>query len=526
VPDASKTTDAFKAFAGLLAMAVGLTWVTGAGAQSGVGVASQTAPRDPHDPIEGCTESNRTFFERMAASYRAHLAWDGGPADAPPTLVVGGAEIPESMPPWSYSTWNVGGTPAIGTENMYYSALMDALYCGPDGQALKDSRFTIYGWLEPGANWSTSHSRFDYKTGAGGNAPAAYDFEPNTAQLDQLTLYLERTPDEVQRDHLDWGFRLAMLYGTDYKYTLSDGVFTNQYTDGARQYGFDVPMYYLDFWFPAIAKGTNVRVGRYVSIPDIEAQLAPNNLTYSHSLLYTYDPFTQTGILATTKLSKNWQVQLGVNAGSDVAPWVKNERQWTAEACVQWTSNSGKDALYPCMNALNHGNWGWDNIQHAVLTWYHKFDSHWHVDTEAWYMWQSHTPNVDNAEGMAMIAQRYPRLNDGAPFGAICNPAVATCYSYAWALVNYVNYQFDARNIAVWRMDYLDDARGQRTGFKTRYYEFTLSYTHWFGDVIELRPEVRFEHSIEADAYDNPSLLPGMGKHSQATLAMDAVLHF
>jgi len=43
-----------------------------------------------------------------------------------------------------------------------------------------------------------------------------------------------------------------------------------------------------------------VRIGRYISLPDIEAQLAPNNYTYSHSLLYTFDCYTQTGVTATT----------------------------------------------------------------------------------------------------------------------------------------------------------------------------------------------------------------------------------
>jgi hypothetical protein len=516
------------ALAVLVAVCSGLLCCTARISAQPAAAPAAAAPRDPHGPIEGCAKGaqDKSFFQRVEDSYRSHLAWDGGPADVAATKVVGGAEIPESSPPWPYATWNVGGTPAIGAENIYDSALMDALYCGSDGQQLKDSRFTVYGWFEPGANLSTSRSRFDYQSGAGGNAPAAYDFEPNTGQLDQLTLYFERTPDEIQRDHFDWGGRLTLLYGTDYKYTLSDGIFTNQYTDNSRLYGFDVPMYYLDFWLPKIGMGTNVRVGRYVSIPDIEAQLAPNNLSYSHSLLYTYDPFTQTGILATTKLSKNWQIQLGVNAGSDVAPWVKNERQLTAEACVQWTSDSGKDSLYPCMNGLNKGEWGWDNVQHAVLTWYHKFDSHWHMDTEAWYMWQSHTPNVENSQGVAMLAERYSYLDVGAPFGAICNPAVAACYSYAWAVVNYINYQFDPRNIVVWRTDYLDDARGQRTGFKTRYYELGLSYTHWFGDVVEVRPEMRFDHAIEVDAYDNPSRQPGKGKNSQAMLAVDAILHF
>lgn len=130
---------------------------------------------------------------------------------------------------------------------MYYNALMDALYCGSGGQKLKDSRFTVYGWWEPGANLSTSHTRFNYVSGGGGNYPAAYAVEPNTGQLDQLTLYVERTPDEIQRDHFDWGGRVALLYGTDYKFTFSQGIFSNQYTNESRQYGFDPVMYYLDF---------------------------------------------------------------------------------------------------------------------------------------------------------------------------------------------------------------------------------------------------------------------------------------
>jgi hypothetical protein len=285
-------------------------------------------------------------------------------------------------------------------------------------------------------------------------------------------------------------------------------------------------MYYMDFWFPQIAAGENVRIGRYISIPDIEAQLAANNLTYSHSLLYSFDPYTQTGIVSTTKLNKTWQVQAELNSGNDVAPWIKSERHLTPAACVVWTSDSGKDNLYPCMNGLNDGNWRWNDVQHAVVTWYHKFDSHWHMDTESWYMWESHTPNVNNSAGLAIIGQRYSYVNAGAPSGAQCSPGVMYCYSYEWALVNCINYQFGPRDIVVWRGDYLNDATGQRTGFKTRYMEFDLSYTHWVGDSIELRPELRFDHARNAEAYDNPSAMPGAGRHSQAMIAADAIFHF
>jgi hypothetical protein len=493
------------------------------------------APTDPKRPAAGCKAGSQDegLFERLKDSYQSHFAWDGGDPNAPPTMVVGGAEVPESNPPYPYSTWNVGGSTVIGVENMYYGALMDALYCGAGGQELKDSRFTIYGWVEPGGNLSTSNTRFNYATGTGGNAPAAYSFEPNTVQLDQVALYFERTPDEIQREHFDWGFRFASIYGTDYKYTFSDGLLSNQYLNDARQYGYDPVMYYLDFWLPHIAEGVNVRVGRYISIPDIEAQLAPNNLTYSHSLLYTVDPYTQTGIVATTRLSKNWTIQTELSSGNDIAPWVKSERHLTPAACVIWTSDSGKDNLYPCMNGLNDSDWRYNNVQHAVMTWYHKFNSKWHMDTEVWYMWQAHTPNVNNDTGpdgsdlgTQIIAERYSYITYGAPNGAICNPKVVYCYSYEWAAVNYVNYQFGPRDIATFRTDYLNDARGQRTGFKTRYYEWDLGYTHWVGDALELRPEIRFEHARDADAYDNPTATLGQGKHSQAMIAADAIFHF
>ena len=68
-------------------------------------------------------------------------------------------------------------------------------------------------------------------------------------------------------------------------------------------------MYYADFYIPHVAQGLDVRIGRYISLPDIEAQLAPNNYTYSHSILYTYDCYTQHGINATTKLSDHWTLQ-------------------------------------------------------------------------------------------------------------------------------------------------------------------------------------------------------------------------
>jgi hypothetical protein len=487
---------------------------------------------------DGCNpgSENEGFWQRLADSYKAHLFPSDPPAvaAADATAAPSGYDPdrvpapPESIPPWPYSTWPMGGTEVIGYENIYYGPLMDAIWCGKHGKQLKDSRWTIYGWVEPGGNISTSQTNFNKVTGTGGNYPAAYSYQPNTAQLDQFAFYLERTPDEVQKDHFDWGFRFAGLYGTDYKYTFSNGILSYQYTKEERLYGFDPVMYYIDLYFPKVADGLNVRIGRYISIPDIEAQLAPNNITYSHSLLYTYDPYTQNGVVATARLSRNWTVQAEISGGNDIAPFQPHENHLTPALCVVWQSNSGNDELYPCMNGLNDSDWRWNNIQHAVMTWYHKFNDRWHTGTEVWYMWEAHTPNVDNPAGAAVISAQYPapQFNIGAPSGAQCNPAVAFCYSYAWAVLNYLNYQYTPHDIFTWRTDWMNDAQGQRTGFKTRYAEFALGYTHWIGDTIELRPEMRYEHSLDVDAYDNPTATPGAGKRYQLTVAADMIFHF
>ncbi len=480
-------------------------------------------------PIDGCGDkSAEAFADRFVDTYKEHLAWDGGDPSAPGPAVRGPA-APLSSPPYPFATWPIGGSETIGYENEYYGALMDTIYCGSDGKAWQDSRVTIYGWIEPGGNISTSGTSYNYKTGTGSNYPAAYLYRSNTIQLDQAAVFLERTPDEIQTDHVDWGFRLTALFGTDYKYTLANGVqpASREYEQHAYLYGADPVMAYAELYIPYLGEGTNIRIGRYISIPDIEAQLAPNNYTYSHSLLYTYDPFTQEGVLATTRLNGNWTVQAGVEVGSDIAFWDTQFTQPSLQTCVMWQSESANDSLYPCLNGLNNQKFGYDNVQHVAITWFHKFDEKWHMGSEAWYMWQLDTPNVNSAQGTAQLEDMFPNLKYNAPYGAQCNSAaVVTCKSAAYAIVNFVEYQIGPRDSITIRNELLNDLQGQRTGFKTLYSEHLIGWSHWFGDTITFRPELRFDHAYAVDAYNNPSGIPGHGSHNQLMLAADLIFHF
>ncbi len=314
------------------------------------------------------------------------------------------------------------------------------------GQLMNAAHIQVYGWVNGGGNLSTNSVK------PGGNAPAAYDYTPNTVQLDQAVVYIERLPDTVQLDHIDWGFRFSALYGEDYRYTTSYGLASYQLLNHNPVNGYDFPMVYGDIYFPVL-QGVNVRVGRFISIPDIEAQLAPNNYTYVHSLTYTFDNYTNTGIQVTTALTKNWILQTGVTVGSDTALWnvgqtVPNLMPGnpiypnatlpkdpgavpSATLGLRWTSDDGRDDLNLVADAINGGQWGYNNLQWFGGTFYHKFNDYWHIAFETYNLHQNNVPNALNPAAVAIVAGGgTPFSPNLMPFNA---PNLAQCNNAAGA---------------------------------------------------------------------------------------------
>jgi len=436
------------------------------------------------------------FMKRLFRAYADD--WKGTAASGPEPARRA-PPSPLNSPPFPNSDWSYGGAPVIGVPDTNVPPLMAALYAGPNGKAWEDSRVKIYGWFEGSLNLSTSHQS---------NLPSAYDIYSNRVELDQAVLYIERLPDSVQTDSIDWGFHLSGLYGTSYRFTLNKGYFSQQLLQQNRQYGFDPVLEYFDLYIPQIAGGMNIRVGRFISVPGIEAQLAPNNYVYTHSLLYSIDPFTDTGIIGTIKLNNRWLVQLGLTASHDVAPWTSDARP-SATACVSYTSSNGNDNVYPCINGLNGGKYAYNNLQMFDVTWYHKFNATWHMATEAWYMYEKDVPNVAG-----------PLLVETGTRGAFCSAGQVRCFAPEWAAVNYVEKQLSDKNYLSIRTDFLDDLKGERTGYKTPYTEGTLMWGHWVGSTILFRPELRFDHSFRIAAYDNGT------RSNQFQLAMDVIFKF
>jgi hypothetical protein len=87
-------------------------------------------------------------------------------------------------------------------------------------------------------------------------------------------------------------------------------------------------------------------------------------------------------------------------------------------------------------------------------------------------------------------------------------------------VVNFLQKEFSAHDFLSFRSDFLDDKKGQRTGYATKYSENTIMWCHWIGTTVQLRPELRFERAWDVAAYDNGR------KHNQLTAASDLIFHF
>ena len=438
------------------------------------------------------------FFIRLGRFY--HDDWFPAPAPtdapAPPPPARRGLPSPLDSPPFPSSDWSYGGSPVIGEPDGNVYPLMTALN-------KTSTRTKFYGWLEPTLDFSTSSSS---------NAPEANDVYSNRFELAQSVLYIERLPDTVQRAHADWGFHLTALYGTDYRFTTGKGYFSHQWLDLHRQYGFDPSLEYFDLYLPHIGPflkyGTNIRVGRFISIPGVEAQLAPNNYIFSHSLLYSIDPFTDTGVLATTKINDQWLVQLGITGGHDVAIWTPDAKP-SLTACIDYTTRSVNDNFYLCANGINNAKYAFNNIQQYDATWYHRFSKSLHSAAETWYMYERDVPAIGG-----------PIAPETAANPAFCQPGQIRCTAPEYAVDASLQKELSPHNYIAIRGDFLDDKKGQRTGYATRYSEATFSWNHWIGSTIQLRPELRFDHAWDSRAYDN-------GRASnQFTAASDLIYHF
>jgi Putative beta-barrel porin-2, OmpL-like. bbp2 len=438
------------------------------------------------------------------------------PSDQPPA--------PEKPAPKEYrrampSPWD--SPPIPGSEYQGYPIIgvppdftmwpmMKALQGTYLDDALIANKIRVYGWVTAEANLSTSKNA---------NTPDSYWIRPNNVDMDQALLRVERNLDSVQTDHIDWGFRSTLIYGIDYRYMTAGGWFSDQLLKHNELYGWDPTEQYIDVYIPWVAEGMIVRVGRWIACPDIETQFAPDNYMGSHSLLFTFDTYTQTGVMFTFKLNDQWTVQAAVHSGTDMAPWYKGSLL-TGAAGVRWVSKSNNDAFYGWLNAINSAEFrrfqqygqplGHDNFNYWVQTWEHRFSKLFVTKTESYFMWQR-----DAVVGGTPSAGPTAPFGGGGGIGANI-PGLTLTYG----VLNYTLYQVSHKDFLTFRNEWWKDSDGERSGFASTYTSNAIGITHNFTDYFQMRPEIGYYRSWTVPAFDNGT------RKNQFMLATDVTLRF
>ncbi len=178
---------------------------------------------------------------------------------------------------------------------------------------LEKRGIATYGWVNAGIganNW-----------GAPWNGPITFNDRAWQGMMNQLYLVNERTLGE----DLGWGGRVDLLYGTDYIYTVAQGLdafrsnpdplgLSGPRWGSSRYYGLAMPQLYGEIG----REDLGVKFGHFYTLIGYEVVPAVGNFFYSHAYTMQYgEPFTHTGILGNWSPNDQLNIVAGITNGWD-----------------------------------------------------------------------------------------------------------------------------------------------------------------------------------------------------------------
>jgi hypothetical protein len=359
--------------------------------------------------------------------------------------------------------------------------LMQALQGTWEGAQLDENRLSISGWIDASFTGSTDH---------GTNLPMGFNYLPNDFALQQAWFRFDRSVVTSGTTEPTFGFRSDWVVGIDYRFILARGLFSNQLTadhGNPDTYGVDPVQFYGEAYFPTVAQGLDVKVGRFFALYGVETIDAPSNYFLSHSYTDIYDPYTHTGIVTTTKLSDAWTVQAGLVLGSD--DFIDPVDNPTFIGSAKWTASDQCDSV----------------LFNAILD-----DGRFNQTRDF------HNPEIFDLIYTHKFSDRFTYLSE-ALFGFTTNvPAIGTAEWFG--LPNYFNYQWTPRLATNLRLEIFDDIQGQRTGFPGLYEDVTAGVSFQPIKAVTIRPELRFDYQDESAPFE--------GKHWLFTASTDMILRW
>lgn len=381
--------------------------------------------------------------------------------------------------------------------------------CCYDGMEKRGDKF--YGWVQAGftANFDSPRDRVNYGVN--------FNWRSNDYRLNQVYFVFENTLEHDDKPNV--GYRVDFVMGQDAPFLAANGLFSD-FTgldptsgfgvDGPASFrymnriGIDLPQFYLEAHLSGVIteKGIDIRVGKFYTYVGREVYPGKDTDFYSR----TYEniigtPFTHTGALATLHATDTWDVIAGVVRGADVFEdnnsrpsyhgafiWNSCDKRWN------WTTAWITGPEQP------HNNTNYRTVVSSYLTVTFGHYSEWKLATGGMLAWEANAA-LDPVTGYAQDAEWY-------------------------AYSAHLFYTVDPRLILGVRAEWFRDDDGVRTayfgrpGFDASFFDVTLGLTYKPYQNLRLRPEIRFDWSPDARAWNDQQ------DRFQTTVGLDVIWEF
>jgi hypothetical protein len=350
-----------------------------------------------------------------------------------------------------------------------------------DTAFMKDLGLNVGGWVSAGVagNPDSPESRT--------NGPITFNNRANEFNMHELYGYIERAVD-TGGNKWDFGFRADVVYGIDAFYTTQANFDNKLITDGSsRLYKLAFPQAYATIFAP-IGNGLTTKIGHFYTIIGNEVVTAPDNFFFSHAYTMQYgEPFTHTGILSSYPVNDNITLSGGVVTGWD--SFFQEPPNFLGGVTLT-TDDSNSSLAFSVVT----GDVGDGDIAEHHRTMYSVVLSH--NITEALHYKLQHDMGIEEKWAGADSAK--------------------------WYGVNqYLTYDVNDQVSVGTRLEWFRDEDGVRvTGNKAHFLAATVGVNYKPLSWLTLRPEVRYDHSVETSAYND-----GLS-NDQVLISADAIVRF
>ncbi|WP_027160260.1 porin [Methylobacter luteus] len=344
---------------------------------------------------------------------------------------------------------------------------------------MKNLGINVGGWISAGVagNPDSPESRT--------NGPVTFNNRANEFNAHQLYGFIERAVD-AESDQWDLGFRADVVYGIDAFYTTQANFDDNLITDNSsRLYKLAFPQVYATVFAP-VGNGITTKIGHFYTIIGNEVVTAPDNFFFSHAYTMQYgEPFTHTGIISSYPVNKNISITGGVVSGWD--SFFQEPANFLGGATYTTDDEKTSLAFSLITGDVNKNDEHNRTMYSVVLS---------HDITDSLHYKLQHDLGIEEK-------------SLGADSGK-------------WYGVNqYLTYDVSDKVGVGTRLEWFRDEDGFRVnGNKAHFLAATVGLNYKPMSWLTLRPEVRYDHSIENSAYND-----GLS-NDQVLISADAIVRF